>query len=96
MRYLVFCGADYYPLEGALDFLNAYESMNEATNVARSIIGKTKVVYNEDQDDGEAKDKVEWSQVFDISERKIIRWYHRTPYRQQKTRNTLTPILRVE
>jgi len=59
-RYLVFCGAHYYPCGGWCDFHAAFDSLDEAQNAIISIKNKG------------GFDRCEWIQIVDLQTMEII------------------------
>jgi hypothetical protein len=48
MRYILFGGSHYYPIGGALDFLCAYDDLEDAKDGARYHLGKSAARANRD------------------------------------------------
>ena len=77
MRYLLFCGASYYPKGGVRDLYGVANSVEECIQIASKITAETRaVVFEDDDEDGLGYHPTDcsggWYQVFDTEACKIV------------------------
>lgn len=77
MRYLIFCGEEYYANGGGYDYLDGFHDRELACNYCDAIIGD---LYKIVTDNWEHHFDIEWAHVFDIETREIIHRAGEVPY----------------
>jgi len=81
MRYLIFAGSCYYSAGGARDFICGYDNEEDAKERASSIIGKTGVLEESEEDlEWDEICSIEWSHVFDNKSCEIVAKFGNRPY----------------
>lgn len=72
-RYLIFGGSVYYATGGGYEVIESKESKEEAVSRAKELVGKSTLHKHDDDPDEEVFDlPIEWTQVFDVQELKIV------------------------